>query len=115
MFRIQRRQTGMTWRCPTNAEENPIPSKEDIKDCLTDKFGPATWTVCEELHENGKKDYHAHFFFVKMLETENPHCFDLHGVHPIIQNGGPNWENYVRRQGEFITNKSCVPGVCVWP
>ena len=112
VFRLCRKQSGMTWSCPSTLDENgirvknPIPNKETIKDDLTDRFGAAIWTVCSELHKDGATHYHAHFKFDKELNTEDPKCFDVCGVHPNIVKGGPGWENYVRKQGEFITNKT---------
>ena len=47
VFRLCRKQSGMTWSCPSTLDENgirvknPIPNKETIKDDLTDRFGAA--------------------------------------------------------------------------
>lgn len=107
-FRINRKNVGLTYSCPTNAEENPICSRERIRDVLVDKYGQALWTVSVELHESGQKHYHANFKFDNIVNSEDALCMDVDGVHPNILNPGKGWENYVRKQGEFITNKgSC--------
>jgi len=105
-FRIHRRKVGLTYSCPVDADDNPISSCEAIKDALVEKFGPAMWTVSKELHENGKTHFHANFDFDKKLDVTDPRAFDLEGVHPNILTPGKGWENYVRKAGEYITNRS---------
>lgn len=105
-FRFNAKKLGLTYSCPENREDNPIPSCEYIRDAIVDTYGHALWTICEEKHENGKSHYHAHFVFDKKLDVANPRAFDLQGVHPNILVAGSGWENYVRKHGNFITNRN---------
>lgn len=108
-FRLQRHKVGLTYSCPVDAEQNPISSREQIRDVLVERYGQAIWTISVELHENGKNHYHANFKFDNKLDVLDSHCMDIEGVHPNIINPGKGWENYVRKQGEFITNMSSCP------
>lgn len=103
-FSINRKKVGLTYSCPILFEENPIPSADYIVNELTDKFGPNLHLVCQELHESGKKHYHANLKFDNKLDVHDPLAFDLKGVHPNIINPGGGWESYVAKTGEYVTN-----------
>lgn len=103
-FRIDRKRVGLTYSCPVLFEENPIPSREYIRDTLTEKFGQNLHIVCNELHESGKKHYHAQFNFDDKIRVTDPLAFDLKGIHPNILAPGKGFEGYVAKTGEYITN-----------
>jgi len=59
-FRINRKKVGLTWSCPTDKDDNPIESKEKLLEFLELKGGHCQYVVAKELHESGKKHYHAY-------------------------------------------------------
>lgn len=104
-FRLNARKVGLTYSCPVNADENPIQSREQILEILKEKFGLCLYVICTELHENGKKHYHAWLNFDKKVDTRDVRAFDIESVHPnIIQKPGAGWINYVKKAGQFISN-----------
>jgi hypothetical protein len=40
------------------------------------------YCICEELHEDGSRHYHAAIKFMKKINIRNPRKFDICGVHP---------------------------------
>ncbi len=108
-FRVDRQKFGFTWSCPIDKADNPIESCEELLDALTFIFGDIEYTIGEELHENGKRHYHAWVKCAKSFETTNVHKFDIKGVHPNIINPGKGWESYCVKHAKYITNhyKEC--------
>jgi hypothetical protein len=85
----------LTYACPVDVDENPIAEaggRQVIIDALSMACVPLggepnlfKWfRVCEELHENGKKHYHALVCFASPRRTTVSSCFDVEGVHPTI-------------------------------
>lgn len=103
-FRFAAKSAGLTYSCPVNAPENPIGSAERIVDVLTERHGPNIHTVGTEKHESGKLHFHAHFKFDKKLDSEDPHLFDVEGVHPNVLVPGAGWLGYCQKHGDIITN-----------
>ena len=103
-FRLNRRRVGCTWSCPTDKEENPIPSMDVILEFATLKFGECDYTIGEELHESGTRHYHGWFDFATPVNSEDPHCFDVCGVHPNIIEPKKGWEGYCAKHGSYLTN-----------
>ena len=54
-FRFHAKKVGLTYSCPVDKEDNPIPDNTTLRDFLTDKVGHAKYIVAQELHESGKK------------------------------------------------------------
>ncbi len=103
-FRIHRKKIGLTYSCPKDAKENPIESKESLLDFLEKTNGHCQYIVAKELHESGKKHYHAYVAYDNIVDTTKPTYFDFEGVHPNIIAPGAGWMNYCRKDKEFITN-----------
>jgi len=108
-FRVNRKKFGLTYSALTEGDvRQPIQSCEELKDFLETK-GLMLFTICKELHENGLPHFHAHVAYDVVIQTENVRFFDFKGIHPNILLPGPAWENYVRKKGEFITNRNSSP------
>jgi hypothetical protein len=100
-FEVDRKKHFLTWSCPTDADEHPFPSKERLLDFLKEKASPTAFVVACELHESGKKHYHA--YIEAPIRTTDCRFFDFMGVHP-------NWKpgvfarhtKYCRKHGDYI-------------
>lgn len=105
-FRINRKKVGLTYSCPINADENPIESNEKLLEFLEDTNGHCQYIVSTELHQNGKKHYHAYVYYDEKIDTKNVKYFDFCGVHPNILRKSPGigWIAYCKKDKEFITN-----------
>lgn len=117
-FRVDRKKFGFTWSCPTDQDDHPfVQPNEDPEiegytaNCkvVLDHFkqwGTCQYIICEELHENGKRHYHAYFSFDEKIETTNARFADIRGVHPNIlkKPPGKGWMKYCQKKGKFITN-----------
>lgn len=103
-FRVQRKKFGMTWSCPVDCDDNPIESKEEVKEFLQDLLGTGEYTIGEELHESGKRHYHAYYNADNAFESKNPRVFDLKGVHPNILKPKKYWVAYCAKHTNYITN-----------
>ena len=103
-FRVQRKKLGLTYSCPTDADDNPIPDKESLLEFLETLGEIDEYIVAEELHENGKRHYHAYVKYCEKLNTRDPNFADSFGNHPNILNPGKGWPAYCRKHGAYITN-----------
>lgn len=103
-FRVNRKKFGLTWSCPVDMDENPIPNTQVICDFLEEK-GRCDYLISVEDHKNGKKHYHAYVKYDDPIDSVDERLFDLCFVHPnILSPTGKGWENYVAKHGDFITN-----------
>lgn len=102
-FRLNRKKVGFTWSCPVDSDENPISDISDISDRF-DTFGRAKWLIATELHENGKKHFHAWVCWEKNIDTKNVRAFDINGVHPNILDPGRGWLDYCKKHEDFVAN-----------
>lgn len=110
-FRIHRKKIGLTYACPVDKDENPIADLEKPLEGLLEflelKSGLCQYIVACELHESGKKHYHAYCNFDKEVDTTNPRFYDFMDVHPNVLGGGdagPGFQHYCRKDKVFITN-----------
>lgn len=108
-FRINRKKVGLTYSCPTDAEENPIPSCEKLLEFMENKGGLGQYIVAKEKHESGKKHFHVYFYYDNKIDTIDPAFFDAFGVHPNIINPGVGWQGYCKKDKDFITNMEVNP------
>jgi len=108
-FRINRKKVGLTYSCPKDEDENPIESKEKLLEHLELKGGHCQYVVSKELHESGKKHFHAYVHYDDKLDTQDQRFFDLAGVHPNIINPGAGWIAYCKKDKEYITNIEVNP------
>lgn len=108
-FRINRCKIGLTYSCPVDAEDNPIPSKEALLEFLELKGERPDFIIAEERHESGKRHYHAYLKYGSPVNTIDQRYFDFHDVHPNIINPGKGWIGYCTKYPDFITNfyKKC--------
>ena len=67
-IRYHAKKIGVTNTCPVNAQDNPIRNSQELVDVITARFGQSKYTVGEELHESGKRHYHAYFHFDNVLD-----------------------------------------------
>lgn len=105
-FRINAKKVGLTYSCPVAWADNPIPNCQAIADELLAKFGPAKYIIGEELHESGKRHYHAYFNFDAKLDVSDARAFDLHTVHPNFTQKAPGagWMDYCKKDKKYISN-----------
>jgi len=108
-FRFNAKKVGLTYSCPVNVEENPIPSSAALRDFLVDKFGQAKYIVALEKHESGKNHFHAYFHFDSKIDSMDSRVFDWSEstppVHPnIINKPGSGWISYVKKDKQYISN-----------
>lgn len=109
-FRFHAKKVGLTYSCPTDVEDNPIPDAASLRDFLAAKFGPSKYVVAEELHENKTRHYHAYFAFDRKIDSMDVALFDFKNVHPnIISAPGPGWIEYCKKDKEFISNMATGP------
>lgn len=104
-LRVHRVKVGLTYSCPKDKEDNPIPGMEYLLE-LFKTYGMLTkYIISTELHKDGRTHYHAYIRYEQKLDTINPKFFDTCGVHPNVNN--PNekgWSGYCGKQGQYITN-----------
>lgn len=100
-FEVNRKKHFLTWSCPVDADEHPIPSKELLLTFLKTKGDLEKFVIACELHESGKKHYHA---YIEMnIHTRDVRFFD-YGVHPNWQKGiFERHVKYCKKHGDFIT------------
>lgn len=103
-FRLQAKGVFLTFSCPTEAEDNPIPSKEALLQFLKTLPKYKGSIVCKELHEtNGKAHYHCWVDFDPKLHTVNARLFDCYNVHPNIRTGHKQERiRYITKKGDYI-------------
>ncbi len=102
-FRVNRKKFGLTWSCPVDQPNNPIPNKETVREFL-ESHGSCDYIIAEEHHQDGKRHYHAYVKYGAVVDSINVRLFDMYGVHPNILTPGKGWENYVLKRGDYITN-----------
>lgn len=104
-FRFDAKKIGLTYSCPQDAADNPIETSEELRDFLISIFGSGKYIVSRELHQSGKRHFHAFYYADEKLETTNVRKFDFKGVHPnIIKSPGRPWQVYVSKAGDYVTN-----------
>jgi len=111
-FSVCRKAFGMTWSCPVDMDFNPISSKQRISEVLTERFGPCQYKIARELHKSGKVHFHAKFIFDSEIDSQDPHLFDIDGVHPNILKGKPGigWDEYLEKEDpECYSNIQSCP------
>jgi len=108
-FRINRKKVGLTYSCPKDKDDNPIESKEILLDFLEKQGGHCQYVVAKELHESGKKHFHAYVYYDNKLDTRDAKFFDFQTVHPNIINPGAGWISYCKKDKEYITNIEVNP------
>lgn len=102
-FRFHAKKVGLTYSCPTAAQDNPIPGMTELRDSLN--LGPSKYVIAEELHESGKRHYHCYFHCDTKIDTTVATFFDRFGVHPnIINKPGQGWIAYCKKDKNYITN-----------
>lgn len=106
-FRFNAKAVGLTYSCPTNANDNPIDSCEELKGLIAAAAGFIDkYVISEELHSSGTRHYHAYFKFNETIDTRSSRFFDVKGVHPnVINKPGKGWIAYVKKMGNFISNE----------
>lgn len=104
-FRVNRKKHFLTYSCPVDCDENPIPSKEYILEFMKQVGEIDRYSIGCELHENGKKHYHVAIDFVDKVETENCRYLDLCGVHPNWILCKPRHWRYTQKFGDFIATE----------
>lgn len=101
----------------TYAQAEAIPSKRTILEFFKQHHGDniLTYLICEELHQDGKKHYHAYFKFHKKLDTRNVRAFDINGIHPnikAVKKGEDHVIQYIMKGGNYegnVTEASLYP------
>lgn len=102
-FRFHAKKVGLTYSCPTDATDNPIPGMTELRDAM--ELGPSKYVIAEELHESGKRHYHCYFYCDTKINTTVATFFDRFGVHPnIINKPGNGWIAYCKKDKKYITN-----------
>ena len=113
-FRFNAKKVGLTYSAPVDQDDNPITSCQELCDFIYGIFGASKYIVSEELHESGKRHYHAYFHFDQKPDKLG-HCFDFPNaphkdVHPnVINKPGAGWVAYVKKDKKFITNIESGP------
>lgn len=109
-FRFNAKKVGLTYSCPVNAPENPVPDATSLRDTLISKVGFSKYVVAQEDHESGKKHYHVYLHCDVKIDTIDSGYFDCYGVHPnIIAKPGAGWIAYCKKDKNYITNIETNP------
>lgn len=108
-FRFHAKKFGLTYSCPIDAEDNPVPSSEKLLEFLESKVGAGKYIIAEEKHESGKRHYHVYYHADAKVQTENVRFFDWphtpDPVHPnIINKPGNGWMSYCKKDKVYISN-----------
>lgn len=102
-FRFHAKKVGLTYSCPVNKDDNPIPGMTELRDAMD--LGPCKYIIAEEEHASGKRHYHCYFHFDRTIDTTLPSFFDRFGVHcNIISKPGAGWMTYCKKDKLFISN-----------
>lgn len=103
--RVQGVRLLLTYSCPTDMAENPIPEKSDLKEFLCKHPKYKASLISKEKHENGKYHYHALVQFSSKIDLRPfGRQFDFMGVHPNVKtiNRFTDAINYVTKDGDFL-------------
>lgn len=94
----------LTYSCPVDVLDNPIPSKELLLDFLKTIRNIKAAIVSKELHESGKVHYHAYCWFHPKLNSRDSKLFDFCNVHPNIgtTENQRAMINYVCKHGDVV-------------
>jgi len=107
-FRLNAIKAGFTYSAPVNADDNPIQNCNELLDFFTEASGKiaiAEYLISCERHESGKKHFHAYIKWERRVDYSSSTHFDFKGIHPNIKTGIKKaWENYVAKDGDYITN-----------
>lgn len=104
-FQVNRKKFFLTWSCPVEAEDNPIPDCEKILAFCNEIGELSRYSIGEELHENGKRHYHAALQWADAVSTRNVRYFDICGVHPNIKRCEARHWRYTQKFGKFIASE----------
>jgi len=99
-WRVNRKKHGFTWSKPTDVDEHPIKSVQQIVDHILG-LGSAKYLVCNEWHdESGGIHYHGWVTYDNAIDSVNARLFDIEGVHPNWILPGKGWLSYCRKAGD---------------
>lgn len=107
-FKINAKQFLITWpKCDLSPNE--------VLSLLQVQYQISKYTISQEKHNDGTPHVHALLVLSSRLHTTNARCFDLGTWHPNIKNLKTKKDviqadNYVRKDGVFITNIQEVLG-----
>jgi len=87
------------------AEDNPIPDCATILAFAQAIGDVSAYSIGEELHENGKRHYHAALDFEDAIQTEDCRKFDICGVHPNWRKCEKRHWRYTQKFGKFIASQ----------
>lgn len=105
VFRFNAHKVGLTYSAPRELPENPIPDASRIASVLEERHGTCMYTIGTELHQSGKRHYHADIKFDALLDSEDHTLFNVDGVSPdIIRRPGAGWKKYCEKHGDVCTN-----------
>ena len=109
-FRFNAKKVGLTYSCPVDKDDNPVPDVSTLRDELLLRVGMAKYIVSEEKHESGKRHYHVYLHTDVKIDTTDSRFFDVNEVHPnVINKPGAGWMAYVKKDNEYITNIESGP------
>lgn len=102
-FRFQAIRAMLTYSCPINMADNPIQSIDELLEHLMSLPDVSGCVVGAELHESGKRHYHAFLKFDHRVNIRNARHFDFKGVHPNIGHSGTDatMVAYVTKHGDY--------------
>lgn len=102
--RVQGVRLLLTYACPVQAEDNPIPEKEDLLAFLKMHQKYKASIISKEKHKNGKHHYHALVAFTSKVDLKWGRQFDFMGVHPNVEMVKKFLDciNYVTKDGNFL-------------
>lgn len=83
-------------------------SKEHVRSFFQDELLCSQYTIGLEQHLDGGNHIHALITWNQVFDTTDQRKFDINGHHPNIQPGrSPKAiDAYVRKQGDYITNRT---------
>ena len=105
-FRVNKCILGLTWSCPRELADNPISDVNRVLEFLETLGDLDKYCVAEELHESGKRHYHAYAAFKKPVDIRCPYAFNIAGVSADCVPGKvtKRFAMYCTKKGKFISN-----------
>lgn len=104
-FRFRKNSCGFTWSDISEESKPPVLATwaDVIKHAAeTHRRRITGLLLAREQHENKRWHIHGSMILDKIMESKDSRVFDVEGVHPNIIKGGPYWNRYIIKDGDYL-------------